>query len=205
MQVNSIHGEFLGIFQKQHVCLGWNHWPGKTQIRKVFSKICFIVSVICKSHQIIYFNSYINTEYGEALHSLSLLNCAWLNHVLTTDCHHYVAPINAHPLWLPVCAVQLHHLFLQLFALSRGQAQILNIVCSMELGVILPKLWLGCVGAQQGQCDKGTWENSTHNVLPQLETKKVPKEDGKGKKLSVILALSKVEKILLPAPLKRTN
>lgn len=50
----------------------------------------------------------------------------------------------------------------------------------MELWVVLSKLRLGCVGAQQGQCDKGAGKNTTHNVLPQLDTQKVPEDDVKG-------------------------
>lgn len=73
--------------------------------------------------------------------------------------------------------MQLHHLFLQLFVLSRGQAQILNIICPVELRVILSQLRLGRVGAQQGQCDKGTGKNAMDDVLPQLEAQKVPEED----------------------------
>lgn len=173
MQVNPIHGEFLGIFQKQHVCLGWTHWPGKTQIKKFFSKVCFTVWIVWRTREALHLDSYINSGEAEVL-----TVCVWWNMRLLKLNYlwRHVAQINAHPLWLPVCAMQLHHLFLQLFALSGGQAQILHIVRSVDLWVIFSKLWLSYVGAQQGQCDKGTGKNTTHNVLPQLETQEVSDE-----------------------------
>lgn len=155
MQVNSVHGEFLGIFQKHQVCLGWGHCPGKRQIIVILHFNKMIIWIPTQTSW--------NLTSGYRLPSLCCSNF---------------------PHWLPVCAVQLHHLILQLFALSGGQAQITYIILSMELWVILSELWLGCVGAQHGQCDKGTGKNSSHDVLPQLDTQKVPGEDVNGQQLA---------------------
>lgn len=67
---------------------------------------------------------------------------------------------------MPVCAVQLHHFVLQLFALSGRQAQLFDVVWSMDLRVIFSELGLGSVGAQQGQSDKGAGKSTAHYVLP---------------------------------------
>lgn len=80
---------------------------------------------------------------------------------------------------LPVCAVQLHHLLLQLFALPRSQIQVLHVVRPVDLWVVLAQLGLGGVWPQQGQRDEGTGQDAAHNVLPQLETQEVSRRWGR--------------------------
>lgn len=86
---------------------------------------------------------------------------------------------------LPVCAVQLHHLLLQLFALPGGQAQILHVVRAMHLRVVLAQLGLGSVGAEQRERDKGAGKDAAHDVLPQLETQEVSEKQKRDEELRV--------------------
>lgn len=86
---------------------------------------------------------------------------------------------------LPVCAVQLHHLLLQLFALPGGQAEILHVVRAVHLRVVLAQLGLGGVGAEEGERDKGAGKDAAHDVLPQLETQEVSEKHVRDEELRV--------------------
>lgn len=74
----------------------------------------------------------------------------------------------------PVCAVQLHHLVLQLLGLTLGHFHLLSVFIAMHLRVILSQLWLQGVGAQQGQGHKRTGQPAMQDVLAQLQTQVVP-------------------------------
>jgi len=74
----------------------------------------------------------------------------------------------------PVCAVQLHHLVLQLPGLARRHLQALAVAAAVQLGVVLAQLRLQGEGAQQAQGDEGAGEAALHDVPPQLETQVVP-------------------------------
>lgn len=77
---------------------------------------------------------------------------------------------------IPVGAVQLHHLILQLLGLAMCQLHVLGVVGHVHLGIVLAQLRLQGVGTQQCQCDEGAGQPACQDVLTELETQVVPAE-----------------------------
>lgn len=71
------------------------------------------------------------------------------------------------PHW-PVALVQLDHLIFQFFRVVWREAELADVIIPALIRVIVSKLWLDSVGAQQGQSDKGAGQPSRHDVISQL-------------------------------------
>lgn len=78
---------------------------------------------------------------------------------------------------LPVALVQLNHLIFQLFSVIRCKAKLADIVTAVLIGVIVAKLRLHSVGAQQGEGDKGAGQPARHDVISQLQAEVVPAKE----------------------------
>jgi len=75
---------------------------------------------------------------------------------------------------LPVALVQLDHFIFQLFSVIRCKAKLTDIVTAVLIRVVVTKLGLHSVGAQQGKGDKGAGQPAGHDVIPQLQAEVVP-------------------------------
>lgn len=83
-------------------------------------------------------------------------------------------------LHLPVALVQLDHFILQLFRVIRRKAELADIVTAILIGIVVTKLWLHGVGAQQGQCDERARQPTRHDVISQLQAQVVPATEHRG-------------------------
>lgn len=156
VKIHAVHGEFLGVLQEHEIRLCWSHRPAKTT------------------------DSWRRTgkQLTKALLLLQRLLCMWA-------CPLYTKRVNLTTLievqidhlraadW-PVRTMQLHHLVLQLFRLTRGYLHLLAIVVTMHLRVVLAQLRLQGIGAQESQRDEGAGEAALQDVLPQLQAQVVP-------------------------------
>lgn len=78
---------------------------------------------------------------------------------------------------LPVALVQLDHLIFQLFSVIRCKAKLADIVTAVLIRVVVTKLRLHSIGAQQGKGDKGAGQPARHDVISQLQAEVVPAKE----------------------------
>lgn len=69
--------------------------------------------------------------------------------------------------------MKLHHPLFQLSSLIGGKVEIADIVSAVVVMVVVPKLGLDSIGAQEGVSDEWTWQSSWQYVIPQLQTQVV--------------------------------
>lgn len=89
-------------------------------------------------------------------------------------------PAYTDALRLPVALVQLDHFILQLFRVIRREAELTDIVAAILIGIVVTKLWLHGVGAQQGQRDERARQPTWHDVISQLQAEVVPATEHRG-------------------------
>ena len=72
--------------------------------------------------------------------------------------------------------MQLHHSLLQLTCLVWREAEVVDVVGAVLLGLVVPQFGLDSVGAQEGVGDKRAGQTAGQDVVPQLQAQVVPEE-----------------------------
>lgn len=74
----------------------------------------------------------------------------------------------------PVCFMKFHNLLFKLFSLVWGQFKFTDIICAVQIRVIVSQFGLHRVRAQQSQSRKGTRQPPRNDVLSKLKTQVIP-------------------------------
>lgn len=80
---------------------------------------------------------------------------------------------------LPVRFMKFHNLLFKLFGLVWSQFEFIDVVCAVEVRIVVPQLRLHCVGTQQSQSCKGTRQPPRDDVLSKLKTQVIPLAENK--------------------------
>lgn len=80
---------------------------------------------------------------------------------------------------LPVCFMKFHNLLFKLFGLVWSQFEFIDVICAVEVRIVVPQLRLHCVGTQQSQRCKGTRQPPRDDVLSKLKTQVIPLAENK--------------------------